>query len=94
MIEALQALRGVAQMTAATIVCELGSLSRFESPRQLMVTADWCRENIPAVTAFTAARHQDCNAHLRRVLVEAAWPTSIGPMSPTSSQKAKIIGSQ
>ena len=28
-IEALQALRGVAQMTAATIVCELGSLSRF-----------------------------------------------------------------
>src|SRR5712691_7007034 len=35
-IEALQALRGVAQMTSATIVCELGSLSRFESPRQLM----------------------------------------------------------
>ena len=35
-IEALQALRGVAQMTATTIVCELGSLSRFESPRQLM----------------------------------------------------------
>ncbi len=26
MIEALQALRGVAQMTAATIVCELASL--------------------------------------------------------------------
>src|ERR1700681_4238658 len=35
-IEALQALRGVAQMTAATVVCELGSLSRFQSPRQLM----------------------------------------------------------
>ncbi len=35
-IEALQALRGVAQTTAATIVSELGSLSRFESPRQLM----------------------------------------------------------
>ncbi len=35
-IEALQALRGVAQTTAATVVCELGSLSRFESPSQLM----------------------------------------------------------
>ena len=35
-IEALQALRGVAQTTAATIVSELGSLSRFQNPRQLM----------------------------------------------------------
>jgi transposase len=35
-MEGLQALRGVAQTTAATIVCELGSLSRFQSPRQLM----------------------------------------------------------
>ena len=35
-IEALQALRGVAQTTAATVVCELGSLARFPSPRQLM----------------------------------------------------------
>src|SRR5690349_9206173 len=34
-IEALQALRGVAQ-TTASIVCELGSLSRFQTPRQLM----------------------------------------------------------
>jgi transposase len=35
-IEALQALRGVAQTTAATVVSELGSLSRFPSPSQLM----------------------------------------------------------
>src|ERR1700716_1325721 len=35
-IEALQALRGVAQTTAATIVSELGSLSRFRSPSKLM----------------------------------------------------------
>ena len=35
-IEALQALRGVAQTTAASIVSELGSLSRFPSPRPLM----------------------------------------------------------
>ncbi len=36
-IEALQALRGVAQTTAATIVSEeIGSLSRFPSPSKLM----------------------------------------------------------
>ena len=34
-IEALQALRGVAQLTAATIVSEIGNFSRFE-PRKLM----------------------------------------------------------
>jgi transposase len=34
-MEALQALRGVAQLTAATIVSEMGSFSRFE-PRKLM----------------------------------------------------------
>ena len=33
-IEALQALRGGAQTTAATIVSELGSLTRLASPRQ------------------------------------------------------------
>ncbi|HYP06969.1 MAG TPA: transposase, partial [Bryobacteraceae bacterium] len=35
-IEALQALLGVAQTTAATLVSELRSLSRFQSPLQLM----------------------------------------------------------
>jgi transposase len=31
-IGALRALRGVAQLTAVTVVAELGSLSRFQSP--------------------------------------------------------------
>src|SRR5256712_11942999 len=35
-IEALQALRGIATVSAATIVSEVGSLSRFRKPRQLM----------------------------------------------------------
>ena len=35
-ITGLQALRGVAKMTAATVVTELGQLSRFDSPKQLM----------------------------------------------------------
>ena len=35
-IQALQALRGVAAVSAATIVAEVGQLSRFANPRQLM----------------------------------------------------------
>jgi transposase len=35
-IQALQALRGVAAVSAATIVAEVGELTRFENPRQLM----------------------------------------------------------
>ncbi len=73
-IEALQALRGVAQTTAATVVCEVGSLARFQSPRQLMgysglVSREYSSGNRIQRGAITKTG----NAHLRRVLVEAAW---------------------
>ena len=73
-IEALQALRGVAQTTAATVVAELGSLSRFHHPRQLMgysglVSSEHTTGNRVQRGAITKSG----NAHLRRVLVEAAW---------------------
>ena len=35
-VEALMALRGVSLITAMTVVAEIGDMSRFESPRQLM----------------------------------------------------------
>ena len=35
-IEGLQALRGIAQVAAVTIVAELGEISRFSRARQLM----------------------------------------------------------
>jgi transposase len=35
-VEALQALRGVQLITAATIMAEVGDLRRFENPRKLM----------------------------------------------------------
>ena len=73
-VEALQALRGVAQTTAATVVSELGSLSRFQNPRQLMgysglVPREYSSGNKTQRGAITKSG----NAHLRRVLVEAAW---------------------
>jgi len=73
-IEALQALRGVAQTTAATIVSELGSLSRFRSPRQLMGYSGLvAREHSSGNRVRRGGITKTGNSHLRRVLVEAAW---------------------
>jgi transposase len=73
-IEALQALRGVAQTTAATVVCELGSLTRFASPRQLMGYSGLVsREHSSGNSIQRGGITKTGNAHLRRVLVEAAW---------------------
>lgn len=73
-IEALQALRGVAQTTAATVVSELGSLARFENPRQLMAYAGLVpREYSSGNKVQRGAITKTGNAHIRRVLVESAW---------------------
>lgn len=73
-IEALQALRGVAQTTAATIVSELGSPSRFQSPRQLMGYSGLvAREHSSGNRVQRGGITKTGNSHLRRVLVEAAW---------------------
>jgi transposase len=73
-IEALQALRGVAQTTAATIVSELGSLSRFESPRQLMGYSGLvAREHSSGNRIQRGSITKTGNGHLRRVVMESAW---------------------
>lgn len=73
-IEALQALRGVAQMTAATVVSELGSLTRFETPRQLMSYSGLVpREYSSGKRTQRGSITKTGNAHLRRILVESAW---------------------
>jgi transposase len=73
-IEALQALRGVAQVTAATIVSEIGAFSRFQSPRQLMGYSGLvASENSSGGRVQRGSITKAGNGHLRRVLVEAAW---------------------
>jgi transposase len=73
-IEALQALRGIAQTTAATIVSELGSLSRFPSPRQLMGYSGLvASEHSSGNRIQRGGLTKTGNGHLRRVVVEAAW---------------------
>jgi len=73
-IEALQALRGVAQTTAASIVSEVGSLSRFPTAPQLMGYSGLvASEHTTGNRVRRGGITKTGNGHLRRVLVEAAW---------------------
>ena len=51
-------LRGLALVNAATLIAELGDLSRFDNPRQLMAyrpISGWCHPSIRAGRASNAA---------------------------------------
>ena len=74
MVRALQALRGMALVAAATLVAELGDITRFGNPRQLMAYLGL----VPSEHSSEAARRQGGitkagNGVARRMLIEAAW---------------------
>lgn len=73
-VEGLMALRGVNLVTAMTIVAELGDLSRFESPGQLMSHLGLVpSEHSSGERQKRGGITKTGNGHVRRVLVEAAW---------------------
>lgn len=73
-IEALQALRGIALVSAVTIVAEVGELSRFAKPSQLMgYSGAVASEDSSGNRIRRGAITKTGNAHLRRVVIEAAW---------------------
>jgi len=73
-IQALQALRGVAKITAVSVVAEVGTFSRFENARQLMGYSGLVSSEFSSGSRIQRGRiTKTGNAHLRRVVVEAAW---------------------
>jgi transposase len=73
-VDALQALRGVQFTVAVTSVAELGDLTRFDKPSQLMSYLGLT----PSEYSTGDHRHQGAitktgNAHARRALIEGAW---------------------
>jgi transposase len=73
-IEALQSLRGIAQLSAVSIMAEVGELSRFEHPRQLMgYSGAVSCEHSSGERIRRGAISKAGNAHLRRIAIEAAW---------------------
>ena len=84
-VNALQACRGIQLIHALRMVAELGDLSRFAHPRQLMGYLGL----IPSEDSSGEHRHQGAitkagNSSARRALVEAAWayrnPAAVSPI--------------
>jgi transposase len=76
LIRGLQALRGVAHISAVTLVAELGNdiSSRFQTARKLMgYSGVFPSENSSGKRIRKGAITKVGNAHLRRIVVESAW---------------------
>ncbi|MDX8404144.1 MAG: IS110 family transposase [Mariprofundaceae bacterium] len=74
LVEALQTMRGVQIITAATLIAEMGDLRRFSHPRKLMAAVGL----VPSEYSSGNKRKQGPitktgNGHVRKLLTEAAW---------------------
>jgi transposase len=73
-VHSLVALRGIDKIAAMVLLAELGDISRFESPKQLMAYLGL----VPSEHSSGGRRRQGRitrtgNGHARRMLVESAW---------------------
>lgn len=73
-VEALQAMRGVALIVAVSVVAEVGDFRRFDNPRQLMAYLGLVpTEHSSGNTVRRGGITKAGNALARRVLIEGAW---------------------
>lgn len=79
-VRALQAMRGMALVNAATLVAELGDLTRFTNPRQLMAYLGLVpSERSSGGTVRRGGITKTGNSAARRALIEAAWSYRFPP---------------
>ena len=73
--KALQAFRGISEVSAVTIAAEVGGdLKRFATPRQFMSYVGLVpSEDTSGQRRWQGAITRCGNTHLRRILVESAW---------------------
>lgn len=99
-VDALQSLRGIAKISAVTIVAELGEVSRFDTPKQLMgYSGAVSSEHSSGERTRRGGITKTGNAHLRRIAVESAWAyrhrpcigASLKARQKTASQEVKDI---
>src|SRR5271163_4822300 len=73
-VAALQSMRGMALVNAATLIAELGDLSRFNNPRQLMAYLGLVpSEHSSGASVKRGGLTKAGNSAARRLLIEAAW---------------------
>ena len=73
-VAALQTMRGMALVNAATLIAELGDLSRFANPRQLMAYLGLVpSEHSSGASIKRGGLTKAGNSAARRRLIEASW---------------------
>ena len=73
-VDALQAMRGIALINAVVLVAEVGDFTRFSNPRQLMAYFGLVPgERSSGETIRRGGITKTGNTHARRALVEGAW---------------------
>lgn len=73
-VRAMQTLRGVSLNAAATTIAEIGDMTRFDNPRQLMAFLGLVPSQYSSGPRVRMGHiTKTGNGHARRVLVEAAW---------------------
>jgi transposase len=74
LVAALQTMRGMALINAATLIAELGDLARFANPRQLMAYLGLVpSEHSSGASVRRGGITKAGNGAARRLLIEAAW---------------------
>jgi transposase len=99
-VDSLVALRGIDKLAAMVLLAELGDISRFDSPRQLMGFLGL----VPSEHSTGDRRRQGGitktgNSHARRMLVESAWSyrfparqtAHLKRKAQSASDEAKVI---
>jgi transposase len=95
--EGLMALRGCRLITAMTVVAELGDISRFDNPRQLMKYLGLVpSEHSSGAKVQRGGITKTGNTHVRRVLTESAWTyrfpaRKTGPIQRRAEQTSEAI---
>lgn len=90
-VQALQVLRGVAVIGAATLVAEVGDFSRFAHAGEIMSYSGLVpSEHSSGGSKNRGAITKTGNSHLRRILVEAAWNNTKKPSRGAALRKRSV----
>lgn len=73
-VQALQTMRGVKEVTAVALVAEIGKFSRFQNPKQLMAYAGLVPiESSSGLSRWQGGITKTGNAHVRWLVTESGW---------------------
>jgi transposase len=73
-VQSVQALRGISAIAAATVIAEVGDMTRFDNPRQAMAYLGLVpSEHSSGEKSQKGSITKTGNSHARRILIEAAW---------------------